>query len=200
MCCQQPITFRHDAYIFIIECVMANTHPKSPSKKRSVVGLSGKKNGKSEEVKTSGGKKLKVLQIGVDIVTCSPPNVMLKLHRSTKSKTLSLQSTSNLMFSVAKRLAFMGKHKVQRSPNPDLTKKKKTQSSAAAATTKVSIVKSSTKTKPTETATKTKMKKKQKPTKGSTAAISTKVSSEKLALGKLNAYKIDWTDSKVTTL
>ncbi len=29
--------------ILIIDRVMANTHPKSPSKKRSVVGLSGKK-------------------------------------------------------------------------------------------------------------------------------------------------------------
>jgi hypothetical protein len=43
------------------------------------------------------------------------------------------------------------------------------------------------------------MKKKQKPTKGSAAVISTKVSGEKLMLGKLNAYAIDWTDSKVTT-
>ncbi len=51
-----------------------------------------------------------------------------------------------------------------------------------------------------ETATKTKLKKKQKPTKGSAAAISTKVSDEKLTLGKLNAYTIDWTDSRVTML
>jgi hypothetical protein len=56
--------------ILIINLVMANTHPKSPSKNRSVVGLSGKKNGKSKEVKTPGGKKLKVLPIGVRIVTC----------------------------------------------------------------------------------------------------------------------------------
>jgi hypothetical protein len=34
------------------------------------------------------------------------------------------------------------------------------------------------------------MKKKQKPTKESAAAISTKVSGEKLTLGKLNAYAI----------
>jgi hypothetical protein len=59
--------------ILIINLVMANTHPKSPSKKRLVVGLSGKKNGKFEEVKTPGGKKLKVLPIRVGIVTCSPP-------------------------------------------------------------------------------------------------------------------------------
>jgi hypothetical protein len=37
-------------------------------------------------------------------------------------------------------------------------------------------------------------------TKGSTAAISTKISGEKLTLDKLNAYAIDWTDSRVTTL
>ncbi len=36
--------------------------------------------------------------------------------------------------------------------------------------------------------------------KGSAAAISTKVFSEKLMLDKLNAYAIDWTDSRVTTL
>jgi hypothetical protein len=51
-----------------------------------------------------------------------------------------------------------------------------------------------------ETATKTKLQKKQTQTKGSVAAISTKVSSEKLTLDKLNAYTIDWTDSRVTTL
>jgi hypothetical protein len=37
-------------------------------------------------------------------------------------------------------------------------------------------------------------------TKGSTAAISTKVSGEKLTLGKLNTYAIERTDSRVTTL
>jgi hypothetical protein len=35
---------------------MANTHPTSQLRKRLVVGLSEKKNGKSEEVKTPGGK------------------------------------------------------------------------------------------------------------------------------------------------
>jgi hypothetical protein len=179
---------------------MANTHPKSPSKKRLMVGLSGKKNAKSKEVKIPGGKKLKVLPIGVGIVTCSPPDMMSKLHCSNKSKMMSLQSTSNVVSSIAKKLAFTGKLKVQRSPNPNPKKKTKTQSSATAAATKVSVVKSSTKMKPTETATKKKMKKKQKPTKGSTAAISTNVSSEKLTLGKLDTYKIDWTDFKVTTL
>jgi hypothetical protein len=49
-----------------------------------------------------------------------------------------------------------------------------------------------------ETATKMKLQKKQTQTKGSAAAISTKVSGEKLTLGKLNAYAIDWTDSRVT--
>jgi hypothetical protein len=44
------------------------------------------------------------------------------------------------------------------------------------------------------------LQKKQTQTKGSTAAISTEVSSEKLTLDKLNAYAIDWTDSRVTTL
>ncbi len=74
--------------IFIIECVMANTHSKSPSKKRLVVGLSGKTNGKSDKVKTLGGKKLKVLPIGIGIgvVTCSPPNVMSKSHCSTSHR------------------------------------------------------------------------------------------------------------------
>jgi hypothetical protein len=60
--------------ILIINLDMANTHPKSQSTKRSVVGLSGEKNCKSEEVKTPGGKKRKVLPDGVGIVTCSPPN------------------------------------------------------------------------------------------------------------------------------
>jgi hypothetical protein len=39
-----------------------------------------------------------------------------------------------------------------------------------------------------------------KPTKESAALISTKVSGEKLTLDKLNAYAIDWTDSRVSTL
>jgi hypothetical protein len=56
------------------------------------------------------------------------------------------------------------------------------------------------KTRPYENATKTKLKKKQKPTKGSATAISTINFDEKLMLGKLNAYTIDWTDSRVTTL
>ncbi len=56
--------------LLIINFVMANTHPKSQSTKRSVVDLSGKKNGKPNKVKTPGGKKLKVLPIGVGIVTC----------------------------------------------------------------------------------------------------------------------------------
>jgi hypothetical protein len=51
-----------------------------------------------------------------------------------------------------------------------------------------------------ETATKTKLQKKPMQTKGSAAAISTKVSGEKLTLDKLNTYTIDWTDSRVTTL
>ncbi len=51
-----------------------------------------------------------------------------------------------------------------------------------------------------ETATKTKLQQKQTLTKGSAAAILTKVSGEKLTLGKLNAYAIDWTDSRVTML
>ncbi len=79
-------------------------------------------------------------------------------------------------------------------------KKTKTQSSAAGAAAKVSVVKLSTKTTQHETTTKTKLKKKQKPSKGSAAAISKKVSGEKLTLGKLNAYATDWTDSTVTTL
>ncbi len=72
--------------------------------------------------------------------------------------------------------------------------------SAAGDTTKVSIVKSSTKLMQNETATKMKLQKKQMQTKGSAAAISRKVSGEELTLGKLNAYAIDWTDSRVTTL
>jgi hypothetical protein len=106
--------------ILIIDLVMAKTHPKSPSKKRSVVGLSGKKSGKFEEVKMPVRKKLKVLPVGIGIVSCSPP------HRSNKSTMLSLQSTSNAMSSIAKRLAFMEKHKVQCSHDPDLMKKTKT--------------------------------------------------------------------------
>jgi hypothetical protein len=83
-----------------------------------VVGLSGKKNGKSEEVKLPGRKKLKVLSFGAGIVTCSSPDVMSKFRRSKKSKVLSLQSMSNVLSSIAKRLAFMGKHKMQCSSNP----------------------------------------------------------------------------------
>jgi hypothetical protein len=55
-------------------------------------------------------------------------------------------------------------------------KKTKTQLSAAGAATKGSVVKSSTKPTQNETAPKTKLQKKQTQTKGSTAAISTKVS------------------------
>jgi hypothetical protein len=165
-----------------------------------VVGSSGKKNGESKEVKTPDGMKLKVLPVGVGIVTCSQPGVMSKSHCANKSKALSLQSTSNVMSSVAKRVAFTGKCKVQPSHNPDLMKKTKTQLSAAGAAKKVSVIKSSTKTMQNETATKTKMEKKQKPTKGSTAATSTKVSGEKLTLGKLSTHAIDRTNSRVMTL
>jgi hypothetical protein len=186
--------------ILIINLVIANPHPISQSTKRLVVGLSGKKNGKSKEVKTLGRKKLTVLPIGVGVVTCSTPGVMLKFHCSNKSKTQSLQLTSNVVSSIAKRLAFWGKHKVQRSHNPDPMKKTKTQLSAAGAATKVSIAKSSSKPTQNETATKKKLQKKQMQTKESAAAISTKVSGEKLTMGKLNAYAIDWTDSKLTTL
>jgi hypothetical protein len=79
-------------------------------------------------------------------------------------------------------------------------KKTKTQSSATEAATKGSVVKPSTKLTQNETATNTKLQKKQMQTKGSTAAISTKVSGKKLTFDKLNAYAIDWTDSRVTTL
>jgi hypothetical protein len=44
------------------------------------------------------------------------------------------------------------------------------------------------------------LKKRPNPTKGSTAVISMKISGEKLTLGRFNAYAIDWTDSRVTTL
>jgi hypothetical protein len=94
----------------------------------------------------------------------------------------------------------MRKHQVQCSPNSNPMKKTKTQLSAAGAVTKGSIVKSSTKLIQNETATKMKLQKKQMQTKGSAAAISTKVSSEKLMLDKLNAYAIDWTDSRVMAL
>ena len=88
---------------------------------------------------------MKVLPIGVGIVTCSPPNVMSEFHHSNESKTLSLQLTSDVVSSLAKRLVFTGKHKVQCSHNPNPIKKTKTQSSTASAMTKVSVVKSSTK-------------------------------------------------------
>ncbi len=91
----------------------------------------------------------------------------------------------------------MGKHKVQHSDNPNLMKK----TSATGAATKVSVVKLSMKTMPNETPTKTKLKKKRNPTKGRAIAISNKkTSGEKMTLGKLNAYTIDWTDFKVKTL
>jgi hypothetical protein len=51
-----------------------------------------------------------------------------------------------------------------------------------------------------ETATKMKLQKKQMQTKGSAAAISTKVSGEKLMLDNVNACTTDWTNSKVTIL
>jgi hypothetical protein len=44
------------------------------------------------------------------------------------------------------------------------------------------------------------LQKKQTRIKGSAAAISIKVSGEKLMLDKLNACVIDWTDSRVTML
>jgi hypothetical protein len=117
-------------------------------------------NGKSKEVKTPGRKKLKVLPVGVGVVTCSPPDVMSKSHHSNKSKTLSLQLMSNVVSSVAKRLTFTGKPKVHCSHNPNPMKKTKTQSSATGAATKVSVVKSSSKTLQNETATITKLQKK----------------------------------------
>jgi hypothetical protein len=113
---------------------------------------------------------------------------------------LFLQLTSDVVSSLAKRLVFTGKHKVQCSHNPDPIKKTKTQSSTASAMTKVSVVKSSTKLMQKETATKTKLQKKQTQTKGSAAAISTKVSGEKLTLVKLNVYTIDWNDFRDMTL
>jgi hypothetical protein len=78
---------------------------------------------------------------------------------------LSSQSMSNVVSSVAKRLAFTGKHKVQCSHKPDQMKKSKTQLRATGAATKVSVIKSSTKTRQNDTANKTKLQKKQKPTK-----------------------------------
>jgi hypothetical protein len=42
--------------LLIINFVMANTHPKSQWTKRLVVGSSGKKNGKSKEVKHLAGR------------------------------------------------------------------------------------------------------------------------------------------------
>ncbi len=50
---------------------------------------------------------------------------MSKFHRSNESKKLSLQSTSDVVSSIAKRLALTQKHKVQRSHNPDPMKKTK---------------------------------------------------------------------------
>jgi len=94
----------------------------------------------------------------------------------------------------------MGKHQVQCSHNSDPMKKAKTQSSTAGATTKGSFFKSSMKPTQNDTATKMMLQKKQMQTKGSAADISTKVSGEKLTLGKLNAYAIAWTDSRVTML
>ncbi len=143
---------------------------------------------------------MKVLPVGVGVVTCSPPDVMSKFYCSNESKTSSLQSTSDVVSSVAKRLVFTEKYQVQCSYISDPMKKTKTQSSTTGAATKGSVVNSSTKPMQNETATKTKLQKKQTQTKGSAAAISTKVSGEKLTLDKLNAYAIDWTDSRVTTL
>jgi hypothetical protein len=99
-------------------------------------------------------EKVKVLPIGVGIVTYSPPNVMSKFDCSNKSKMLSLQLTSNVVSSIAKRLAFMGKHQMQHSHNFNLMKKTKTQLSAIGAATKGSIVRSSTKPMQNETSTK----------------------------------------------
>jgi hypothetical protein len=125
---------------------------------------------------------------------------MLKFHRSNETKMLSLQLMSNVVPSVAKRLTFTGKHQMQQSHNSNPIKKTKTQLGAAGAAAKGSIVKSSTKPTQNETATKTKLQMKQMQTKGIAVAISTKVSGEKLMLDTLNAYAIDWTDSRVTML
>jgi hypothetical protein len=125
---------------------------------------------------------------------------MSNFHHSNESKTSSLQSSSNVVSSVAKRLTVTGKHQVQCSHYPDPMKKTKTQLSAAGAATKGSVVKSLMKPTQNETATKKKLQKKQMQTKGSAAAISTKVSGEKLTLDTLNAYAIDWTDSRVRML
>ncbi len=140
------------------------------------------------------------MPIGVGIVTCSPPDIMSKFHCSNKSKTSSLQLTRDILSSIAKRLAFTGKYQVQCSHNSDQMKKTKTKSSAAGAMTKGSIIKSSMKPTQHETTKKTKLQKKQTQTKGRAAAISMKVSGEKLTLDKLNAYAIQWTDSRVTML
>jgi hypothetical protein len=130
----------------------------------------------------------------------SPPNVISKFYHSNQSKMLSLQLLSNVVSSIAERLAFTGKHQIQCSHKSDLMKKTKTKSSATEIATKGSIVESSTKQMQNETATKMKLQKKQTQTKGRAAAISMKISGEKLMLDKLNAYAIDWTDSRVTTL
>jgi hypothetical protein len=125
---------------------------------------------------------------------------MSKFHCSNESKTLSLQSTSDVVSSLTKKLAFTGKCQVQRSHNLDPMIKTKTQSSAAGAATKVSVVKPSTKPMQNKTATKTKLQKKQTQTKGSTGAILSKVSGKKLTLGKLNVHAIDSIDSRVTMM
>ena len=121
--------------ILIINLVMANTHPKITVNKEVGGWFVREKNGKSEEIKTPCGKKLKVLLVGVAIVICSPPNVMSKFHCSNKSKTLSLQSSSNVVSSVTKRLAFTGKHQVQRSHNSNPMKKTRTQLSTTGTVT-----------------------------------------------------------------
>jgi hypothetical protein len=205
-----------------------HTHKKTRTKKRSVVDSSTKIPGKSKELKTSHRKKSKNVVAGIGVVSCSPlscNNMTLKSRCSNKSKKSLPQLRSNVVSNVAKKLAFTEKHKVHRSPNSNSTKKKtkpsvaaaamkgtfvksmkkKTKSSAAAAATKVTSVKSSTKMKSNQmhisgATTKSKIIKTQKQAQMSTAANSRIVSGDKQPSNKLNAYKIDWIDSKVRTM
>jgi hypothetical protein len=108
--------------ILIINLVMANTHPKITVNKEVGGWFVREKNGKSEEIKTPCQKRLKVVPVGVGIVTCSQPIVMSKFHHSNESKTSFLLSMRDDVSSVTKRLVFTGKHQVQCSHNSNQMK------------------------------------------------------------------------------
>ena len=107
---------------------------------------------------------------------------------------------SNVVSSIAYRLRFTGKHKPKRPHSSDLMKKQKKPVKRRRCRDKSRCCQVVNVNNAKWNHYKTKLNKKQKSTKGSAAVNSTKVSDEKLTLGKLNTYTINWTDSRDTML